>query len=117
MARQVQPARWEPDRNEGELADIIRLDRYPIHRPASPECRRLVEAAKSSLSDSGAFVLEGFLPSSAVAGILDEADSMAAAAFVSRQPHNVFLLPADPALSRRSCPQSPGAERKVGARR
>jgi hypothetical protein len=99
MARRVQPARWEPDRYEGELADIIQLDRYPLHRSASPECRRLVETAKSSLSDSGAFVLEGFLPSSAVAGILDEADSMAAAAFVSRQPHNVFLLPADPAYS------------------
>jgi hypothetical protein len=90
-------AQWDPDKGEGELDAIIRLDRYPLHRPASPACRRLVEAAKSSLSDSGAFVLEEFLASPAVAGILDQADSMAAAAFVSRQPHNVFLLPADPA--------------------
>jgi hypothetical protein len=99
MARQAQSQRREPGTDEGELADIVQLDRYPIHRPASPECRRLVEAAKSSLSGSGAFVLEGFLPSSAVTGILDQADSMAKAAFVSSQPHNVFLLPADPAFS------------------
>jgi alkylated DNA repair dioxygenase AlkB len=98
MAGRVQPTRRESSKTEGELADIIRLDRYPLHRPESPECRRLAEAAKSSLSASGAFVLEGFLPSSAVAGILDQADSMAEAAFVSSQPHNVFLQPADPAF-------------------
>ena len=99
MAGQAQPTRRESSRAEGELADIIRLDRYPLHRPESLECRRLVEAAKSGLSASGTFVLEGFLPSSAVAGILDQADSMAEAAFVSSQPHNVFLQPADPAFS------------------
>jgi hypothetical protein len=98
MARQAQSARREPGKDEGELAEIIQLDRYPLHRPASPACRRLVEAAKSSLSASGAFVLEGFLPSSALAGILEQADSMAEAAFVSRQPHNVFLQPADAAF-------------------
>jgi hypothetical protein len=97
MARQAQSGRWEPGKDEGGLGAIIRLDRYPIHHPASPQCRRLVEAAKSSLSGSGAFVLEGFLPARAVTGILDRADSMAEAAFVSSQPHNVFLLPADPA--------------------
>jgi len=98
MAGRAQPTRRDSNKAEGELADIIRLDRFPLHRPESLECRRLVEAAKSSLSASGAFVLEGFLPSSAVAGILDQADSMAEAAFVSSQPHNVFLQPADPAF-------------------
>jgi len=97
MATRARSERWEPGRDEGELGAVIQLDRHPIHRPASPECRRLVEAAKSSLSGSGAFVLEDFLPSSAVAEILDQADSMAEAAFASRQPHNVFLLPTDPA--------------------
>jgi hypothetical protein len=97
MATRLRSERWEPGKDEGVLGAVAQLDRYPIHCPASSECRRLVEAAKSSLSDSGAFVLEGFLSSSAVAGILDQADSMAAAAFVSRQPHNVFLLPTDPA--------------------
>jgi 2OG-Fe(II) oxygenase superfamily len=97
MASRAQSEQRDPDKGEGELGAIIRLDRYPLHRPASPAYHRLVEAAKSSLSDSGAFVLEEFLASPAVAGILDQADSMAAAAFVSRQPHNVFLLAADPA--------------------
>jgi len=98
MASGAQSRQVAPGKNAGELADIIRLDLYPLDHPASPDYRRLVEAAKSSLSDSGAFVLEGFLASSAVSDILDQADSMATAAFVSSQPHNVFLQPADPAF-------------------
>src|SRR3954470_16027786 len=98
MASGAQSRRLESGKDAGALAGIVRLDRYPLDRPASPDYRRLVEAAKSSLSASGAFVLEGFLAASAVGGILDQADSMAAAAFVSSQPHNVFLQPADPAF-------------------
>jgi hypothetical protein len=97
MAARAQSERREPGENEGELSAIVDLGRYPIHRPASPECQRLVEAAKTSLSGSGAFVLKEFLLSSAVAEILDQADSMAKAAFASSQPHNVFLLPGDSA--------------------
>ena len=98
MASGAQSRQRRPGKDEGELADIIRLDRYPLHHPASPAYRQLVDTAKSSLAASGAFVLEGFLASSAVTGILDQADSIAGAAFVSSQPHNVFLQPADPAF-------------------
>jgi len=80
----------------GELGAVVDLARYPIDRPASPDCQRLLETARSKLDDSGAFVLEGFLRPSAVADILAQADSAVSAAFASSQPHNVFLLPADP---------------------
>ena len=88
----------EPVEGEGALGAIVRLEQYPIHRPASPEYERLVKAARASLNSSGAFVLEGFLLPQAVAAILDQSDSMAEAAFVSSQPHNVFLVPGDPAF-------------------
>ena len=94
----AEPERQEPVEDEGELGAIVRLARYPIHRPASPEYGRLIEAARASLDSSGAFVLEGFLLPQAVAAILDQSDSMAEAAFVSSQPHNVFLVPGDPAF-------------------
>ena len=96
MAGRTQADWREPDERTGNLGAIVDLVRYPIHRPASPDYRHLIEVAKSNLADCGAFVLERFVLPSAVAGILDQADSMASAAFVSSQPHNVFLLPADP---------------------
>jgi hypothetical protein len=81
-------ARSQPRQSENDdsgLGAIADLGRYPIHRPGSPECRHLVEAARSGLAGSGAFVLEGFLLPTA-------------SAFASSQPHNVFLQPADPAF-------------------
>lgn len=98
MATGAQTERQAQTASASDLDAILALDRYPIDRPASPDRRRLVEAARSSLEASGAFVLEGFLTPEAVTGILGQADSMAAAAFVSSQPHNVFLVSPDPAF-------------------
>src|SRR5512136_2419457 len=82
-----------------ELGQAFDLARYPIHAPSSPECRRLIAEARTSLDNSGAFVLEGFMRPASVAAILAEADAMAKQAFASSQPHNVYLLPTDPALA------------------
>ena len=97
MAVGAKAERQGPDESDGDVGDIVDLGRYPIDRPASPDCGRLIAAAQSSLAVSGAFVLEGFMLPSAVAAILDQADSMAKNAFVSHQPHNVYLVPSDPA--------------------
>lgn len=93
MATGAKAERYGPE--EG-LGDIVDLGLYPIDRPASPEGRRLIDAAQASLANSGAFVLEKFMRRAAVAAILGQADSLMKTAFVSSQPHNVFLVPGDP---------------------
>ena len=96
MARGATAERQGPVEGRRNLGDVVDLSRYPIDRPDSPEGRGLIEAARASLAESGTFVLEGFMQPAAVSAILRQADSEAKTAFASSQPHNVFLLPADP---------------------
>jgi hypothetical protein len=83
-------------RGEG-LDKIIDLRRYPIDAPAALDYRRLVETARRALTATGACVFEGFMRPAAVAETLEQVDPLEAGAFVCGQPHNVYLVAADPA--------------------
>ena len=80
------------------LGELIDLDRYPLQAPAAAGYRRMLETARRGLAARGACVFEGFLRPAAIARVLAEADPLRSTAFVCGQPHNVYLVPADPAL-------------------
>ncbi len=79
------------------LAAAIDLARYPIHERGSAAFAALLQTVKRDLAASGASVLDGFMRPASVAQTLAEVDPLASGAFVCRQPHNVFLVPDDPA--------------------
>lgn len=51
-------------------ADVVDLDRYPVSEPASPACRRLVQACQEQLRGQGVAWLAGFLTPGAVRDML-----------------------------------------------
>jgi hypothetical protein len=79
-----------------DLSDLVDLGRYPIDAPASPAYRQMVAAAKEGLNALGACLFEGFLRPKTVARILAQVDPMEDEAYVCGQPHNVYLVAADP---------------------
>ena len=48
-------------RCSGHEADLVDLDRYPLHRPDAPAYRELVAAARVELAGRGLVDLEGFM--------------------------------------------------------
>jgi hypothetical protein len=82
---------------EKRLDSILDLARYPLQRPGSPIYRKLLSRARRGLSLRGACVFEGFMRVGAVERTLAEVDPLQASAFVCSQPHNVYLVDADPA--------------------
>ncbi len=79
------------------LAAAVDLARYPIHERGSAAFAALLQTVKGDLAASGASMLDGFMRPASVAQTLAEVDPLASGAFVCRQPHNVFLVPDDPA--------------------
>jgi hypothetical protein len=82
-----------------DFRDIVDLARYPIDAPGSAAYLHLVETARDALRSLGACVFEGFVRSEAVDRTLQEVDPLEDTAFVCNQPHNVFLVPSDPAYA------------------
>ncbi|HEY2891792.1 MAG TPA: 2OG-Fe(II) oxygenase [Dongiaceae bacterium] len=80
------------------LARAVDLARYPIHDRNGPAFNTLLETVWRDLSATGACVLEGFLQPVAVSEILAQVDPLQPDAFVCSQPHNVYLIPDDPAF-------------------
>jgi hypothetical protein len=84
------------------MRDILDLDRYPIDRPASPECRALVEHCQAQLALQGMFNLDGFVHQGAIERAATEIAPLSdRAAYTHRRTHNVYFedripgLPAD----------------------
>jgi hypothetical protein len=95
---QTRPGPAKPTESADEaLPALVDLDRYPIHAAGSAGYRRVIEQARRDLAARGACVLEGFMREGAVARTLAEVDPLQPAAFVCSQPHNVYLVAADPA--------------------
>ena len=80
------------------LARAVDLARYPIHDRTGPAFNALLETVWRDLSATGASVLEGFLRPAAVGETLAQVDPLQPNAFVCSQPHNVYLIPDDPAF-------------------
>jgi hypothetical protein len=75
------------------LADIVDLDRYPIHRLGAAPAARLVAACGASLANTGVCELDGFLLPDAIQRTLDLTQALADRAWASNQGHNVYFEP------------------------
>jgi hypothetical protein len=84
--------------NASRLDSAVDLARYPIHAQSGAAFKRLLESVWRDLEATGACVLEGFLKPAAVAKVLAQVDPLQPDAFVCSQPHNVYLIPDDPAF-------------------
>ena len=87
----------------------IDLTRYPIDAFGSPERDRLVTFCRSAIAETGACVLEGFVPADAVADVAHEVDPFLDRAFYKTKRHNVYLDDDDPAYAAdhpRNAPQT-----------
>lgn len=59
-----------------ELARLVDLDRYPIHRLDTPPAASLLDRCRRQMRDVGACVLPGFLRADAVAATIEEVDQV-----------------------------------------
>ena len=77
----------------------IDLSRYPIDAFASPERDRLIASCRRAIGESGACVLEGFVPPESIAEIAREVEPCLHRAFYKTKRHNVYLDDDDPAYA------------------
>jgi hypothetical protein len=61
----------------GDLADIVDLDRYPIHEPGSVVSQLMIDDARQLVTSDGCLVLPNFLRPAALAQAADEIASLA----------------------------------------
>lgn len=74
------------------LEQIIQLQENPINDPT------FHQKCKETLDEHGALVLPNFLSASAIKQIVDEGEAKKELAYFSKDDHNVFLKPTDPAF-------------------
>jgi hypothetical protein len=79
-------------------ADVVDLDRYPIHRLDSQEGQALIKDRRNVLAESGACHLEGFITPAAVAAMIELAGQLEDKAWASDRTHTIYFEPADPAV-------------------
>ena len=81
------------------MEDMPRIDlsRYPIDAFGSPEHDRLVRSCRDVIAETGACVLEGFVPPEAIADVAHEVGPFLDRAFYKTKRHNVYLDDDDPA--------------------
>lgn len=72
-------------------ADVVNLDRYPIHELDSDRGRAFVQDCKDALAEEGACCLPGFITDAAVAAMVDLADDLADKAWTSSRPHTIYF--------------------------
>ena len=60
-----------------DVLDLIDLDSYPIHLPASGDYRTLLADTQAQLRDDGCAVLRGFVRADRISKLVEEADRVA----------------------------------------
>lgn len=83
---------------QASYADIVDLDRYPIHALDSEAGRSLVEACRTELEATGVCNLPGFIRPEAVARMVTLAGELDAAAWPTDRTHTVYFTTPDPDL-------------------
>jgi hypothetical protein len=78
-------------------AELIDLERYPIHLEGS-ERDRMLASIQEDLARDGCAILKGFLTSAGIAALTKEADSVAAGAHRSSSRTNAYFTQDDPNL-------------------
>ena len=76
-------------------ADIVDLDRYPIHDLDSDRGRAWVAECREQLRRDGVCNLPGFITAEAVAEMVRHADALDSAAYRTNSTHTIYLEPAD----------------------
>lgn len=79
-------------------ADVVDLDKYPIHKLESNEGKALIESCRKELAKDGCCTLAGFIKPEAVAKMVELADQLKDKAWISDRPHNVYFKPFDETL-------------------
>ena len=79
-------------------ADVVDLDKYPIHDLGGKRGRKLVTACRAELAATGACNLPGFITRSAVAAMVALARKLAGKAWTSNHPHTVYFEPVDSSM-------------------
>lgn len=76
-------------------ADVVDLQRYPIHALASEPGQALVTECRRALQADGACTLPGFITPQAVTAMVSLATQLADQAWGSDRPHTVYFQPVD----------------------
>lgn len=76
-------------------ADVVDLERYPIHALDSAAGRALVDRSRAQLAESAVCALEGFIRPAAVAEMIRLAMALSDRAWSSDQTHNVYFTERD----------------------
>jgi alkylated DNA repair dioxygenase AlkB len=76
-------------------ADVVDLERYPIHELDAETGRRLVTGCREQLQDTGVCHLPGFIRPDAVAAMVRLAGELDDKAWQSDQTHTVYFEPVD----------------------
>lgn len=76
-------------------ADVVDLDKYPIHNLDSDEGRALIDSCRKELAKDGCCTLKGFIKSEAVAQMAELANKLEDKAWISDRTHNVYFKPFD----------------------
>jgi hypothetical protein len=75
----------------GATADLVDLDRYPVHEPDGAAGRALVAACREALAEEGAVRLDGFVRADAVDRMAAEAAALASLGFPNDASHNCYF--------------------------
>ncbi len=82
------------------LADIVDLDRFPLHQPDSSKTRTLVKRCAAALHADGMFDLPGLLRPGALATLLQRLRPLIDNdSFSHRRRHNIYFLATVPGLA------------------
>jgi hypothetical protein len=73
------------------IADIIDLDRYPIHELGSSDGRALLERCREALRRDGALKLDGFIRADAMPELVAEARDLARLGHPNDARHNAYF--------------------------
>lgn len=76
-------------------ADVVDLDKYPIHKLDSDKGKALIDSCRQELAKDGCCTLAGFIKPEAVARMVELADQLKDKAWVSDRAHNVYFTPFD----------------------
>jgi hypothetical protein len=80
------------------FAELVDVDRYPVHEPSSARGRELVDACHEALRSDGAVKLDGFLRPDAVARLAEDARRLAELGYPNDEQHNVYFSAIDESL-------------------
>jgi hypothetical protein len=75
----------------GSIADLVDLDRYPVHEPEGSEARALVERCREELRADGAVRLDGFLRPAAIELLVTQANAAARLGHPNDERHNCYF--------------------------